>query len=88
MIKIQFMIKCRCMNSFNQRMRVTNFMSGTWKVHNSLSSLLYPYGLHRVSYMLKDNDLDNLFNDDGFIKVTCRNSSRLNRFKFDDFYIY
>lgn len=56
-------------------------MSGTWKVHHSLIHQIYPYGLNRVLYQLKENDLDNLFEDDGWIKVTHRNSHRVNRLR-------
>lgn len=39
-------------------------MGGVWKVHMSLEQSIMPYGLHRVFYQLKDNDLDNLLCDD------------------------
>ena len=77
--------KCRCASQFGQRMAYTPHMGGTWKIHHSLIQQLHPPGLHRVYYQLKENDLDNLFSDDGWIEVKYRNSNKVPRFNPKDF---
>lgn len=67
--------KCRCMNITNHHCSGVEVMSGTWKWHISLTQLIYPYGLHRVLYNLKDNDLNKI--DEEWVKVKYRNSNRL-----------
>ncbi len=72
---------CRCMGNGNRHDGGVELMSGTWKVHCSIIHHIYPYGLHRVLYRLKDNDLNNIFEDDCWIKVVYRNSYKLSRIR-------
>lgn len=74
-----FVFKCRCASRFNQRFGHQSYMSGTWKSHHSLVQLIKPYGLHRTVYQLKDNNPDNIFEDDCWIEIKHRNSSRMLR---------
>lgn len=71
--------KCRCAVMFNHRCAGSYHMKGTWKYYKSLIHLIYPYGLHREHYQLKDNNPDNMCKTDGWIKVVTRNSARLLR---------
>lgn len=67
--------KCRCADNFNQRCTGEYYMKGTWKHYMNLIHLTRPYGLHRVYYQLKDNDVDKM----DWIKIIYRNSARLPR---------
>lgn len=73
--------KCRCMGNGNRHDGGVELMSGTWKMHHSLIQQIYPYGLHRTVYKLKDNDLDNLFKEDCWIKVIYRNTNKVHRLR-------
>ena len=82
-IKNRFMnfdFKCRCMPFINQRESITMLMNGAYKSmsHCSLTNLTEPFGLHRLVYRLKDNDLNKLFSDDAddWIPVKYRYRNR------------
>lgn len=47
-------------------------MSGTWKVHRSLSSLMNPPGLHRVFYQVIFDKKDDFFNGEGDFDVCLK----------------
>ena len=70
--------KCRCMPFLYQRESITHQMNGVWKSmsHMSLTNLTTPWGLHRVFYKLKDDDLDNLFSDDEEVWIPVKYHKR------------
>ena len=72
--------KCKCLTYINQKTTGVWIMSGTWKVHDSLTNRLAHKGLHRVYYevvnvdeWLKNTDWDK--EDNYFVKEIRRVSS-------------
>ena len=64
--------KCKCMTFYSQRMTGIDVMSGTWKVHMSLTQLIHPRGLHRTYYRVKTEKLTEDWDEDCFEKIIYR----------------
>jgi hypothetical protein len=65
--------KCRCMPFVNQRLSITTQMNGSYKSlsHRSLTTLTRPVGLHRIFYIVIDNNKD-IFDDNNHKLIKCR----------------
>lgn len=69
--------KCSCMCFYSQRTTGVEVMSGTWKVHENIVSLIKPEGLHRILY---EGEWDENSEDISFKKIKYRYNRNIRMF--------